>query len=586
MNLQQGKQEFLTLWGYFFIFFFSFLLFLSFQTAGQTLLCPDSFYHAKMASFLAEGKLIKNFPWLPYTILAKNYSDHHFLYHLILIPFVLFLNPLWGIKIATLFFATLTMIIFYWFLKKFKVRGAFVWTMLLLTSSVFLTRLNLAKLPAAALPVLFFGLYALFKKKYLLLTIISFIYVWLYNTWPILLVAVITYCLASALKKVIDNWPKICLNLKHPAPSFGQHRISNNPETEVPAKVKTAKRFEFRIRNLFRNWKLGFEILKLFFTKENIWLILTCLLGVIAGLVINPYFPQNLYFDWVHIVKIGLRNYQNLLPVGIEWYPYNPIHLILNNPFILIPWLISLGWFLVSFKKRNDSLIFGQKTENICLFVLSFLFFIYTIKSRRNVDYFIPLAVLFTAFSFNNLFSNFPWKDYFSELKKINIFPYNLMNAFLVFSLLIIFLFSGFSIFKIVWQAKKQEFAGGANFNHFQGAANFLKKTAESGEIIFHSSWDEFPMLFYHNDKNYYIAGLDPTFFYEENKSLYWLWFNIVIGKQKKHLAEAIKNNFKASYVFIQENHKAMKNNFAEDKNFEMVYEDKEGSIYKIKNEK
>lgn len=521
--------------GLFSIFIISFFLFLSFQTAGETFLCPDSFYHAKMASFLAQGKLIKDFPWLPYTIFKENYSDHHFLYHLLLIPFVLVLKPFWGVKIATLFFATLTIIVFYWFLKKFKIKGAFVWTFLLLTSPVFLTRLNLAKVPSVILIVLLFGLYSLFEKKYLLLSIISFVYVWFYNSWPILLVAIIIYCFSSAIKKIIGE--------------------------------------EKKSLNLF---------LKHLFSKENIILFFVCFFSLAAGLIINPYFPKNLYFNWVHIFKIGLKNYQNLLPVGAEWYPYEPIQLILSNLFIFIPWLTALGWFLVSFKK-NKSPIFEQKVENFFLFIFSSLFFIYTIKSRRNVDYSVPLAILFTSFTFNNLFSYLPWRDYFSQLKKIKIFPYNLMTSFLIVSFLTIFLFAGISFLKDVWLAKINEFAGGANFNKFKKAAEFLKENTQTGEIIFHSSWDEFPPLFYHNDKNFYIAGLDPTFLYERNKSLYWLWFNIITGKQKKDLAKTIKNNFKARYVFIQKKYEEMKNNFGKDENLKKVYEDEGVWIYKIK---
>lgn len=554
--------------GYFFIGLIAFMLFFILQTANKTLLCPDSFYHAKIASFLAEGKLIKNFPWLPYTILSHSYIDHHFLYHFSLIPFVKLFEPLEGIKIATLFFATLTIIVFYWFLKKFKIKLPFLWTFLLLTSSVFLTRLNLAKVPAAALPILLFGLYALFKRKYILLIVISFIYVWLYNTWPILLVAVIIYCLANALKKTIDDWPKIFLNSKHQGPNFKQSQISNN---------QSLKHLKFRIWNLF-------GILGLFFTKENICLVLSCLLGIICGLILNPYFPQNLYFDWIHIVQIGLKNYQNILPVGVEWYPYEPATFIFDNLLIFLPWLIALSWFVFSFKKKDNQLFKDQPLETWALFFLSVLFFIYTVKSRRNVDYSIPLTVLFSAFSLNNLLINLPWRSYFDEFKKLQKnFSFNLITAILGLSVLILAVFSLFSLSKNIWLAKKQEFAGGANFNKFEGVAKFLKENTKAGEIIFHSSWDEFPALFYHNDQNVYIAGLDPTFSYVENKPLYWLWQNIVTTKQKNNLARTLKQNFQSNYILIKADYKELKKSLEESGDFKKIYEDKDALLYKIK---
>ena len=550
---------------YFLIFFVAFYLFFILQTVSQTLLCPDSFYHAKMASFLAEGRLIKNFPWLPYTIFSHSYIDHHFLYHLLLIPFVTVFYPLFGIKIATAFFASITIVVFYWFLKKFKMKFPFLWTFLLITSSVFLTRLNLAKVPAAAIPVLLLGLAALFKRKYVLLSIMAFTYVWLYNTWPILVVAVFIYCFASALKKIIENW-----ELFKSCPDAPLISVNKNKEVGIP----TLRREKLVIGNF----------LKYLFAKENIGLILSCFFGIICGLVINPYFPQNIYFDWIHIVQIGLKNYQGILPVGAEWYSYDPIHLIFDNPLILLPWLISIGWLVFSLKKREGVTVFGQSVKSISLSIFSLLFFIYTMKSRRNVDYFIPIATLACAFSFNNQLSNLPWRSYFNEFKKFTKDIYlNLVTAILGLSVLTLLIFSGVSLYKDVWLAKKSEFGGGANFNRFQGAADFLKENVRPDEIIFHSSWDEFPALFYHNDQNYYIAGLDPTFSYEENKPLYWLWFNIVTARQNKNLAQVIKNKFNSRYVFIKADRKELKKNFDENYDFEKIFEDSDGSVYKIR---
>jgi len=545
MNLKINKK-WLSVGGYFLVFLISFLLFIVIQSAAKTLLDPDSFYHAKIADFLAQGILIKDFPWLPYTIFSHSYIDHHFLYHLLLIPFVKIWQPLVGIKIATAFFATLTMVLFYWFLKRFKIKFPFFWTFLLLTSSVFLTRINLDKVPAVAIPVLLLSLYALFKKKYIFLSIMAFTYVWLYNTWPILLVAVIVYCFANALRKIIDQWQEI------------------------------------------RNkgyWLLVIGYwLKYFFSKENIGLIFFCFLGIAGGLILNPYFPQNIYFDWVHIVQIGLKNYQNILPVGAEWYPYPPLPLITDNLLILFPWLIGLAWFFVSSQKTKNNSSFGQNTNSLTLFILSTLFFIYTVKSKRNIDYFIPLVVLFTSFSFNKLLTLLPWKLYFSELGfiKKNLL-YQLITAVIVFLASIILIFATASLVKNVWLAKKNEFAGGAPFDKFKNAAIFLKENSQPNEIIFHSSWDEFPALFYHNDYNRYTAGLDPTFSYAKNKSLYWLWYNIITGKQTKNLGPTIKNYFHARLVLVKENYIDLKTNLEKDDHFKTIYQDKDALIYQLR---
>jgi len=523
---------------------------------------------------LSQGILIKNFVWLPYTILADSYSNHHFLYHLILVPFAHFFDPLFSVKIATLIFATLFLVLFYWLLKRFKIKFAFFYAFLVLTVPAFLTRINLAKAPSIALIFLFLGFYALFKRRYFLLAIVSFFYVWLYNTWPILLAATIIHCFSSAFKKLIDHWQEI------------QQKIKNRKE-KIKNKNKKQKNISTFLSLYFCSFIFYFlYLVRCFLKKDNLKLLSVCFLGIIAGLVINPYFPQNLYFNWVHIVKIGLKNYQNILPVGAEWYPFEPISLIQSSPFIFLLWFFALAWFLVSFKKNVSHPYFSQKKEALTFFILSILFFIYTIKSRRNIEYFVPFAILFTAFSFNKLFLRFNWQEYFAPLKNWLKFPFNLISLILVGLISIIFVFALSYFSEKVWLAKRNEFKGGASFDQFKKVSQFLKEKTSVGEIIFHSSWDEFPALFYHNEKNYYIAGLDPTFMYEKNKSLYWVWYNIVRGKQKKYLAETIKENFQAQYVFVRIERKEMIENLSLDKNFEKIYEDEEGRVYKIKDEK
>jgi hypothetical protein len=84
------------------IFLTSFIVFAYLQYS-EAFADPDSFYHAKMALLARDQGVIKDFPWLQYTVLVNNYTDQHFLYHVILIPFVTFFDPLVGIKLATVF---------------------------------------------------------------------------------------------------------------------------------------------------------------------------------------------------------------------------------------------------------------------------------------------------------------------------------------------------------------------------------------------------------------------------------------------------------------------------------------------------
>src|SRR3989344_6279113 len=78
---------------YFIIFEVAFIVFYFLQNQ-LTFADPDSFYHVKMAILMKEQGIIRDFPWLQFTVLKNYYTDHHLLYHIALIPFISILPPL------------------------------------------------------------------------------------------------------------------------------------------------------------------------------------------------------------------------------------------------------------------------------------------------------------------------------------------------------------------------------------------------------------------------------------------------------------------------------------------------------------
>ena len=84
---------------------------------------PDSFYHLKMPLLMIQHGIIVNFPWLPLTIFKDHYVDQHFLYHVILVPFVFTWGPILGGKIAQALLASLVIVVFYWLLREQKIPG-------------------------------------------------------------------------------------------------------------------------------------------------------------------------------------------------------------------------------------------------------------------------------------------------------------------------------------------------------------------------------------------------------------------------------------------------------------------------------
>jgi hypothetical protein len=494
-----------------------------------------------MAVLIRDQGIVHDFPWLQFTVLKDYYIDHHFLYHLALVPFVTFFDPLVGVKLATATFAALLILVFYWFLRKFQIKGALFYCLILLVSSPFIFRINLAKASALSIIFLMIGLYFIFNRKLWPLLTLSFAYVWLFDGWPLILILTSLYILADAV-----------------ATSTGQ------------LKNQKSGNLKLIIGNFFRN----------IFSKDNIKLFASCLGGLAAGIVINPYFPTNLSFYWFHIVKIAIVNYQSKIGVGAEWYPYNFGDLIANASFIFILLILSLAVFFVNFLRRFASKEkipeTNQKTKiSILTLALITLFFLtMTLRSRRNVEYFIPFAALMAGFSLNQPFSlaGKYWSNFKNWWQKRKI----LAGLICLYVLIIV----PVTAVRNIWSIKEL-YVNGSSTQKYRGVAEWLKNNTPEGAIIFHNDWDDFPPLFYYNTHNYYIAGLDPTFMYEHNNGLHKEWVDITSGKQD-NISEIISRDFHSEYVFVDKDHVALENNLKRDGNFLLVYKDDEGKIYKL----
>ena len=571
------------------IFSISFIVFL-WALVPPGILCPDSFYHTKMALIMKEKGIIQDFPWTQFTTYKDLFVDHHFGYHYLLIPFLSLpapknldplsaeIDPLIKGKLATAFFAALAFLVIYWFLKKIKVRRPSIWTMLGFFISPFLIRLSLTRAPVVSVSILILGIYFILRKKYWLLLILSFFYVWLYGAWPLILLAVIVYCLASAIRYLINHQIELGQKIKN----------KRFPPKADPPQAEKIKNTNKKQKNIFTFLRLCFwsfifcflYLIRGFFKKDNLKLLSACVLGLSLGLVINPYFPKTIPFYWFQTVKIaifnyGILGYQARLGAGAEWYAAEVGPFYTDIFPILIPFCISLAWFILFIKR--------QRTSSWFLFLLSIFFFLYTIKARRNIEYFIPLAIFFSATIFTQINQKINWPKVKAQIK--NLFQCS-ENIFYFFTTVLV---GGLAVFGLVFYLNhglvglRHSYENGRPLNHLQSASNWSEENSEKGEIVFQSNWDIFPELFYFNTKNYYINGLDQTFMYEKDKDLYQAWLDLVSHKVSPHeTAKILEEKFNASYVLLDKKDKKFEK-LLKKSNLEKTYEDNEAVIYKVK---
>lgn len=310
------------------------LIFRKLQYSTESICCGDydGYYHIKWSRLLWEGMREGHFPpsfkWLPLTTLnPNNYVDHHLFFHFLQIPFTWFNDLRAGAKAASWLYASLAVLSCYWLILRYRIRYSHIWLIgLLACSAPFLYRLNMAKAPPIAIIFTVIGIYLLFEKKYLLLLPLAFLFVWAYSLFIILFGMAVIWTCVIA-------WSE--------------------------------RRFEWR---------------PLLWTAA----------GIVAGLVINPYFPKDISLFIEHfLIKATVTGFST--DVGQEWYPYDSLYLLGNCVVAFVAMVVGYVAFEWSDRKRAARPLF--------LMFFSTVLMIASFRSRRWVEYWPPFAVLFAAFS-------------------------------------------------------------------------------------------------------------------------------------------------------------------------------------------
>ncbi len=490
---------------------------------------PDAFYHIQMAKFMSPTLVVRDFPYLQANFLQHNFVDQHFLYHVFLRPFIKFFPDWIGAKVAQALLATLFIAVFYSLLKRLNAKGAVWFTLLLLFSESFVYRLNLVKAQPLSLLIVFGTIYALIKRKHWWLFPLAGVYVWAYGGWIMILAVSMLYVLVDSFMTAESAWS--------------------------PATQSWVMKCKQAVTALGRA----------LFSRQHRRVISIVIAGLMLGLVVNPYFPHNLKFYWVQVVQIGLINLQHLVHVGAEWYPSDPLTMI-KNSLLPLTVIIVAGVVFGFYRTKMD-----LATKFLC--VLTIIFFLATLKARRNIEYFIPVAVFFSALVFTRSAMIAEFQPAIQRLGSS-------IKGGWVAGLLI----AASGIYSVS-QATNFLHHG---YPHDYGAqaAMFLKTYSHPGQVVFNVSWDMFPLLLYHNSANYYLVGLDPTFTFVSSPTRYADWYAISSGQWSADLSR-LKTEFQAQYVWVDQPqipaHQKLIQQLNQSTLVIAIYQDQEAIIYQVR---
>ena len=478
-------------------------LFAAVQWATPGIVGNDGYYHIKMAWLMRQDGIKPPFEALPETILnAEDYYDHHLLFHLFLAPFAS-VDPAEdggaaltrGAKIATVVLPALAVAGLWWLLRGQEVPYAAAWSLgLFAVSEAYLYRMSMARAQSGAVVLLIVALLWLLKGHYRRLALLGFLFVWFYNAFPLLVAVGGVYAVAVFMLERRIVWQAVA-------------------------------------------WPL---------------------IGILLGIVVNPYFPENAPFILSHLLpKVG----ESAVPVGNEWSPYQTWTLVENSGVALAAVLLgtlALGW-------RSDRIDLASLVGLGLVGVFGIMVFM----SRRFVEYFPLFALIFLALSSAPLVTR--WRAGAAHRRP----AYRL--AFASAATLALVLLVAWSI-----RDARALVADSKPADLYAEAMLWLRAEAPDGVTVFQTDWDDFTRQFFYFDDARYINGLDPTFMQLYNENLYDEWVDITRGRADEP-GQIIRDRFSARYVFSDLNHEAFLEEAADDPLLEEVYRDEYAVIFVVK---
>jgi len=484
------------------VFVASVLLLAVIQFATPALAGTDGYYHIKVAQLMRLEGLRLDFRWLPLSILdAASYYDHHFLWHAFMalfIPDAAAATPaalITAAKLASVIMPAAAFTAIWWALRGAEVRWAWLWALgLFAVSDAFLFRMSMPRAQSGSLLVLALALGLLWRERYVWLLPLGFFYVWLYNAFPLLLLVVGAHLAALLIREGRLAWQPLM-------------------------------------------FALG---------------------GIALGLLVNPYFPQNLEFIARHLLPKLLD--ATAVRVGNEWYPYETWTLAENSGMALLAMVggtAALAW-------RGERI----DAKTLAAFGLAVATGVMLFRSRRFVEYFPAFALIFAALSAGPLL-----------VQWFEGWPASWRRARLLVPLGLAALIGVMGVLSIYEARGALE--GAKPAETYADASAWLVENSQPGSLVFQTDWDDFPRLFFYNTHNIYTIGLDVTYMTQYDEALYDEWAAITRGDVEEPGA-IIAEHFGASYVISDLRHGGFMRQAEHDPWLHEVYRDEYAVIYSV----
>lgn len=463
------------------------------QFSTPTLYDADGYLHIRMAEFLRDSGPRYNFHWAKLSTFNGNFADKDILYHLILIPFTFFKNIFFGVKIAAFIFASLLFLGFYLILKRYADKIILPFFLIFFFfSSSFLQAISS---PRPLAPVIFINLLAMhliIQRKYLWLFFTGLFYTLIHVTSPL----IICYAFIIEIVRYFD-------------------KKEFSPKT-----------------------------------------ILFSFLGVLAGFLVHPNFPNNFLVFYLNSILVPLYTIKTgVLELGAEFFPLTTREYLLKYPMIIIG-VISIIYIAVS------KIIPKPRFETKAFLALGAVFFVLSFTCQRYLSH--GYLIMLMAFSC--------YASDFMRIKK----NFTKLGLSAIFILMVILGFNSFD------GARYHALVARIINGHYEAAGKWMEKNIPEGELIFHANWSDSQYFIGLNPKNDYFVTLDPIYMYYKDPELYKIYRDVSFGRTSDPYS-VLKDTFKVKYGYAGKSYfNGLIDQVRKDSRFTILAEDQFGVIFKL----
>ncbi len=466
----------------------------------------DSYLHVRMANLLVEEGPVRTFPWTQFSVWKEKFQDKDFLFHVLLAPFCADEERMVeGGKFVTWILGSAFFALFAWILFKQRFRNPALWVVILaLTCDPIFGRIVRVRPQVLSMVFALLCLHFILEHRYKTLFVLSYLFALAHTSAPLVVIMAVLHFAAARLAGEKASW-----------------RIIIYPAA-----------------------------------------------GLLAGFVINPFFPNNFYLWYLQAIEVPLVTLSAgegvpLKMMGQEFLPATTRDLLLSFRFLLPLLGIAAVWGM----RKIDH--FDKKTLSLAL---NFLFYLLIglLSERYLYEFWIIPTILLCASLYTRLDPMPVLRDLLRRRKLLG-------GAALVLVLCYTAYFAVANTAQLYEKNSRLK-----TCDVYERGITYLRDNAAEGELVFHPSWMDFASLFHFNVKNRYMVGSDPCFLYFYDRELFWKLHNIEILNTDSLGSDII--DFGARWAYLEN----ARNRFLvpllmRDPRFEKRYSDTYCTVFYIK---